>query len=635
MTKITFIVPYTEKRELVQQIGRIVAESDCPPNVTFEILQSKERIDDKFVYWDSDIVIARGLAYSVLKKEQRNFHLIEVPVSNMEVLKAVRGAAEQLSARHVALFLGKTVNIDLELLEDLCQLKVSRYTVDNDDEVLEAFDRLVKAPDCDTVVGGYTACRIAVERGYQAIPLRIGEEAARNAVNEALSAIEASHREKQRNELLNRIIEMTEEGILALDSAGKILMINGTCKRMLHLRQKNVISAPAAGLIPESVLASQEDGAVIKLGGRDVLVRRDPMMVDGEPDGTVLMLQYVENLQKAEIAVRQKLNQKGLVAKYDFQDIIGRSGPLQRVVDQAKRFAKTDSDILIIGESGTGKELLAQSIHNYSDRRKRPFVAFNCGAIAPNLIESELFGYVGGAFTGASREGKVGLFELAHKGTLFMDEIGELPLSMQASLLRVLQEKEIRRLGDDKIIPIDVRVIAATNVNIREKARTGEFREDLYYRLDVLHLLVPPLRSRVEDLDDLVPYLTRDLECNGQPVRFEQAAVERLKSMDWPGNVRQLRNVCQRLCLLSRTGVVTEQEVEELIAESRWELHQTGTEHEEQPGPVPQGNSLTPEERQLYDLVKRKQTKAELAKKLGVSRSTLWRKTRETKMKQN
>lgn len=632
MTKITFIVPYTEKQELVQQIDRIVGESECPPNVVFEILHSKERIDDKFVYWDSDIVIARGLAYSVLKKGQRNFHLIEIPVSNMEILKAVRSAAEQVGSRHVALFLGKTVNIDLNLLEDLCKLQITRYTVDNDDEVLEAFDRLAQTPGCDTVVGGYTACRIAVERGYDAVPFCIGEEAARNAVNEALSAIEASHREKQRNELLNRIIEMTEEGILALDSAGKILMINGICKRMLHLRQKNVISARASDLVPETVLSAHEDGTIIKLGGRDVLVRRAPMMVDGEPDGTVLMLQYVENLQKAEIAVRQKLNQKGLVAKYDFQDIIGHSAPLLRVVDQAKRFAKTDSDILIVGESGTGQELLAQSIHNYSDRRKRPFVAFNCGAIAPNLIESELFGYVGGAFTGASREGKVGLFELAHKGTLFMDEIGELPLSMQASLLRVLQEKEIRRLGDDKIIPIDVRVIAATNVNIREKALTGEFREDLYYRLDVLHLLVPPLRGRVEDLDDLVPYLTRGLECGGHQVRFEQAAVERLKSMKWPGNVRQLRNVCQRLSLLSRTGVVTELEVEELIAESQWELHQ-----ESEPEAAAEcglsGETLTPEERQLYELVKRKQTKAELAKKLGVSRSTLWRKTRDTKMK--
>lgn len=632
MTKITFIVPYTEKRELVQQIRRIVGESECPPYVVFEILHSKERIEDKFIYWDSDIVIARGLAYSVLKKEQRNFHLIEIPVSNMEILKAVKTTKNQYHAGHVALFLGKNVNIELDLLMDLCDLQVDRYTVDNDDEVLEAFSRLEERGGYDAVVGGYTACRIAEERGYHAVPFCIGEEAARNAVNEALSAIEASHREKQRNELLNRIIEMTEEGILALDSAGKILMINGTCKRMLHLRQKNVVSAPANDLIPEAVLTAQEDGAVVKLGGRDVLVRRDPMMVDGEQDGTVVMLQYVENLQKAEIAVRQKLNQKGLVAKYDFRDIIGHSAPLVRVVEQAKRFAKTDSDILIIGESGTGKELLAQSIHNYSDRRKRPFVAFNCGAIAPNLIESELFGYVGGAFTGASREGKVGLFELAHKGTLFMDEIGELPLSMQASLLRVLQEKEIRRLGDDKIIPIDVRVIAATNVNIQEKARTGEFREDLYYRLDVLHLLVPPLRSRLEDLEDLVPYLTRDFDCDGRPVTFERAAVERLKSLDWPGNIRQLRNVCQRLSLLSQTGVVTERDVEELIAES-W--RESGPEMERPSAGASDGDGLTPEERQLYELVKRKQTKAELAKKLGVSRSTLWRKTRDTKMKQN
>ena len=623
MTKITFVVPYTEKRELVGLINRIVSESDCPDNVHFDILHSKDRVDDSSAYWDSDIVIARGLAYSVLKQERRNFHLIEVPISGIDILKAVRTAACCHGAAHVALFLGRTINVDLELLEDLCHVKISRYAVDNDDEVLEAFDRLQAENACDTVVGGYTACRIAEARGYRAVPFTIGEEAARNAVNEALSAIAASLLEKQRSELLNRIIEMTEEGILALDSQGKILMVNGPCIQMLRLRKKNVVGASAAGLVPEALLAVQEDGSVIKLGGRDILIRRDPMIVDGEPEGTVLMLQYVENLQKAEIAVRQKLNQKGLVAKYAFRDIIGRSAPIQRAVEQAKRFAQTDSDVLIIGESGTGKELFAQSIHNYSSRSKRPFVAFNCGAMAPNLIESELFGYVGGAFTGASREGKAGLFELAHKGTLFMDEIGELPVSLQASLLRVLQEKEIRRLGDDKIIPIDVRVIAATNVNIREKALTGEFREDLYYRLDILHLLLPPLRSRLEDLDELIPYLTRNFDCNGRPVTFEPPAVELLKEMDWRGNVRQLRNVCQRLCILTTTGTITAEDVRELIAESRRELRQEA---------APQ---LTEEEQRLYELVRPKQTKAQLAKKLGVSRSTLWRKTRESNLKQN
>ena len=625
MIKITFVVPYTEKRELVQLISRIVSESDCPANVNFEIMHSKERADDKSVYWDSDIVIARGLAYSVLKQEHRNFHLIEVPISSIDILKAVRSAANCLGAARVALFLRRTINVDLALLEDLCRLQISRYTVDNDDEVLEAFQRLEAEDSCDTVVGGYTACRIAEERGYRAVPFSIGEEAARNAVNEALSAIAASQLEKQRSELLNRIIEMTKEGILALDSQGKILMVNGTCTQMLRLGHKNVIGAPAAGLIPEALLEVQEDGSVVKVGGRNVLVRQDPMVIDGENEGTVLMLQYVENLQKTEIAVRQKLNQKGLVAKYTFRDIIGRSAPMQRAVEQAKRFAQTDSDILIIGESGTGKELFAQSIHNYSRRSKRPFVAFNCGAIAPNLIESELFGYVGGAFTGASREGKAGLFELAHKGTLFMDEIGELPLSMQASLLRVLQEKEIRRLGDDKIIPIDVRVIAATHVNIQEEARTGEFREDLYYRLDILHLLLPPLRSRLEDLEELIPYMTRNFDWDGRPVTFEPAAVELLKQMDWRGNVRQLRNVCQRLCILSSTGLVTAQDVEELITESQQEFR----------GDLAPQPQLTEEEQRLYELVKPKQTKAQLAKKLGVSRSTLWRRTRDTNMKQN
>ena len=195
-----------------------------------------------------------------------------------------------------------------------------------------------------------------------------------------------------------------------------------------------------------------------------------------------------------------------------------------------------------------------------------------------------------------------------------MDEIGELPLSLQASLLRVLQEKEIRRLGDDKIIPIDVRVITATNVDIHEKARTGAFRPDLYYRLDILHLALPPLRSRVEDLDELVPYLTRQFQCAGVPVQFTPEAVACMKRWDWQGNVRQLRNICQRLCVLTQTGIITEADVWEVLEDAAGR---------------PVENLLTPEEQQLYELVRRKQSKAELAKKLGVSRSTLWRKTKD------
>ena len=170
MTKITFVVPYTEKRELVGLINRIVSESDCPDNVRFDILHSKDRVDDSSAYWDSDIVIARGLAYSVLKQERRNFHLIEVPISGIDILKAVRTAASRPGAAHVALFLGRTINVDLKLLEDLCHVNISRYAVDNDDEVLEAFDRLQAENTCDTVVGGYTSCRIAQARAITPSP---------------------------------------------------------------------------------------------------------------------------------------------------------------------------------------------------------------------------------------------------------------------------------------------------------------------------------------------------------------------------------------------------------------------------------------------------------------------------------
>ena len=351
MTKVAFIVPYTEKRDWVQFIDLILEDINCPSNVSFEILCTEGRIESLLADWEGDLVIARGLAYSVLKQRNYPFHLIECPLANIEILRAVQSAANQLGAYRVALFIGKNASIEIPFCESLCRVKLDVFEVENDDEAAAQFRMMEEHGGCDAVVGGYTVCRMATDKGFSAIPLRMGEEAVRTAIHEALSVIEGSRREKQRNELLNCMIEMMEEGIVALDSQGTILKINQICMEMLHLRRKNVVGLPAKDCIPETVLDVREDNSIIKLSSRNVLVRRNPIVIDGETEGTVIMLQYVEALQKAEIAVRQKLNEKGLVAKYYFQDIIGSSAPLQKAVEQAKRFAKTDSDIRKSGET--------------------------------------------------------------------------------------------------------------------------------------------------------------------------------------------------------------------------------------------------------------------------------------------
>lgn len=221
----------------------------------------------------------------------------------------------------------------------------------------------------------------------------------------------------------------------------------------------------------------------------------------------MVSFQNVSQLQNAEKVIRKKVKNLGWTAKYTFDDIIGSSPAIRELIRKARRYAETDSDILLIGQSGTGKELLAQSIHNASDRKKGPFVAINCAALSQNLLESELFGYVDGAFTGAQKGGKEGLFEQAHTGTIFLDEIGEVPLELQAKLLRVIQEREVMRIGDNKMILVDIRIVAATNRDLNQYVRENKFRLDLYYRLDVLHLKLPTLNERGHDIGILAEYL--------------------------------------------------------------------------------------------------------------------------------
>ena len=253
----------------------------------------------------------------------------------------------------------------------------------------------------------------------------------------------------------------------------------------------------------------------------------------------------------------------GSKAVYTFDRILGDSPPLMEVIEQAKTIARGNTTVLILGESGTGKELFAQSIHNASPRASRPFVAVNCGALPRNLVESELFGYEDGAFTGASRTGKPGKFELADGGTIFLDELGEMPMDAQVSLLRLLQNGEVTRIGGKSSRTVSVRVIAATNKNLEEAVRQHTFREDLYYRLNVFTLVLPPLRSRMSDIELLAEhFLLKFAGSLGKDVRgFTPGALALLRRYQWPGNIRELENVMERLANIVRHPLVSEEDL--------------------------------------------------------------------------
>jgi transcriptional regulator with PAS, ATPase and Fis domain len=290
-------------------------------------------------------------------------------------------------------------------------------------------------------------------------------------------------------------------------------------------------------------------------------------------------------------------------------------------VQKAKQYAGYDSNLLIYGETGTGKEVFAQSIHNQSKRKKGPFVSVNTASIAPSLLESELFGYVEGAFTGARKGGKLGLFELAHGGTIFLDEIGELSPDIQSRLLRVLQEKEIMRIGDDKIIPVDVRVICATNRDLSELVQKGGFRADLYYRINVLSLRLPPLRERGEDILELFKYFVQDLAAHeGKKITIEPDAMNLLMAYHWPGNIRELHNIAE-LLVCCESDNIKAAEIADIFKEKQTRVNAGNY------ITIPESDSLKVMETEIIKHFLSRYNPEEVCRRLRISRVTLWRKT--------
>ncbi|MBJ7956455.1 sigma-54-dependent Fis family transcriptional regulator [Bacillus mycoides] len=364
---------------------------------------------------------------------------------------------------------------------------------------------------------------------------------------------------KEIQTLLEAIINSSEEAISVVDEKGRGLVINPAYTKLTGLTEEEIIGKPATTDIVEGesmhmkVLRTRRAvrGIHMKIGQkkRDVIVNVAPVIVDGILKGSVGVIRDVSEIQK----LTNELNRarqiiRTLEAKYSFDDIVGDSDETTAAIEQAKLGANTPATVLLRGESGTGKELFAHAIHNSSNRKYNKFVRVNCAAISETLLESELFGYEEGAFSGAKRGGKRGFFEEANNGSVFLDEIGELSANTQAKLLRVLQEKEIVKVGGTKAIPINVRVIAATHVNLEKGILEGEFREDLYYRLNKIPIQIPSLRQRKGDIPAIAERLIQKINQDyGRNVEgLTDSAVSYLQSYEWPGNVRELENILGR-----------------------------------------------------------------------------------------
>lgn len=359
---------------------------------------------------------------------------------------------------------------------------------------------------------------------------------------------------------LEQVCQLSASGILNVDHMGIIRICNKTAEKLLGIPADGMLNQEYQSILYpfQPLLRLLERGEecaneMIYIRKKGVLVTLNYVSID-EQRQTVLNLTPVAILQDTEEKVRSNIHHRGFTAKYSFSDIRGNSQPLRHAVTLASYFSASDTTVLITGESGTGKELFAQSIHRQSARSNEPFVGVNFAAIPENLMESELFGYDEGAFTGAVKGGKQGLFRCAHKGTVFLDEIGDISLSMQSRLLRVLEEREVMPVGSGRMIPVDVRILCATNRSLLQMVKEGSFRSDLYYRLKAFQLVIPPLRERRED----IPLLLESLS----GLRLPENELQRFMDYDWPGNIRELKSIARQLSLFRR---VPDSETEERI----------------------------------------------------------------------
>lgn len=445
--------------------------------------------------------------------------------------------------------------------------------------------------------------------------------------------------EREHSKVLETIFKTAYDWIVLVDPEGIVTMMSDSYLDFVSMSKEEAIGKHVTEVIPNTRMhivaktGKAEIGDIQEIKGNHMIATRLPVVVNGEVVGAVgkvnfkdisdfnTMAKKVTKMEKELEYYRDELK-KERAGKYSFESIVGTSNGIMRVKNISKRAAKSDSTVLILGESGTGKELFAHAIHNLSTRANNPFIKVNCAAIPSELLESELFGYEEGAFTGAKKGGKLGKFELADKGSIFLDEIGDMDIKMQAKLLRVLQEKEIERVGASKTKRIDVRIIAATNKKLEDLVEEGKFREDLYYRLNVVTIQVPSLRERIADIKSLAKHLLNKLSHNMGIIvtNISDDAMHYLMNYRWPGNVRELENTLERaLNLLDKETVIEVHHLPRKITENN-DVASTDIE-----------GFKSAIERLEKDMIVNclkvvDGNKKEAAKRLGISRTSLYQK---------
>ena len=612
MIEVLVIVPY---EELLHEYEEAIAKAHDP----------RVHFTTSFMYGtdarnlsrasDYDIIVVRGMTSRALSEKYPETTIVDIKMDAFDVSSALLEAKKKFPGiRKIGLILPSSSICSASILTELLGIEVVMREVRGEEHMESTLREMVKE-GCEVFIGGLTLKRVSEKMGLEYVHIKTGPSAIDSSIKDAITAAHILDRERSRLGLMKSLVNNTPDSLLIIDDKGKITAANHAASSFF--RRPNLVGMDAKELFPLEIYSVCDDVEVVQtIGDQTVLITEHPVHIEGEKRATYVSLRLVEDIRRTEKKIRSKLQEKGLTAKYSFSDIVTEQVEMKQLVAKALRYAHVEGNVLLTGETGTGKELFVQSMHNASPRRDKPFVAVNCAALSEQLLESELFGYTEGSFTGAQKGGKTGLFELAQGGTIFLDEIGEMPIRFQAKLLRVIQEREIRKIGGDEFIPVDVRIMSATNQNIPDLIEKGLFRRDLYYRINLLTLHIPPLRERLDDIPAIFKRFVerKSKALNIVPPMVEKDALECLKGYSWPGNIRELRNVAERAVIFSSSNCITRDTLKEIdvsVGEKKVS--------EEKKTP------LTSEE--LYRrYVESGLTLNDFALSIGISRTTLWRK---------
>ena len=615
MRPIMIIAPHAK----VYRIAEQAVQNNDKVRVEYALLEDAIPIALEAESKGTQVIISRGGTTRLLERSSLTIPVVDIAVSPFNILSVIHHT-QPLNSKITVMGsvriirgvekLGRVLDVNLEVHEIYNRAEAQEYVR----------SRMQSKNPIEVLIGGAVAESLAYKYNLPTVFLETSQEDIETSLEEAYKLLEVRRIEAQKTEQFKAILDNINHGVLAVDKAGIITIFNKAAGRITGIERsyaegksvKEVLAQDTTQSVVRS--GNSQLGELLQIGRTMVLSNKVPVKVGDEITGAVETLEDVTKIREYENIIRVKMAEKGHIAHFTFGDIIGGSPSFTKVIKLAEKFAEVDSTILIEGESGTGKEVFAQAIHSASRRRKGPFVAVNCGAIPDSILESELFGYQAGAFTGAHRQGKDGLFTQAHTGTIFLDEISETSQNFQTTLLRVIQEMEVRPLGSDKVIPIDIRIIVATNRRLNQEVEIGNFRRDLYYRLNILRLKIPPLRYRKEDIPHFVRHFIGYNSAKlGKGLSISREAMTTLKNYPWLGNIRELQNAIERLCVTCDLKID-----EELVVDTLDEYACDNLQGVERIDCIKKNHIL--------EVLKQCGDNRKLAaERLGISRTTLWR----------